>query len=257
MKIVIVSDVHGEIQKMYKNIHDYENENGEFDAIVQLGDFKAIRNSEDLRFLNTPEKYRTLGEFPGIYKRGDVSKPTYFIGGNHDNDFWHSDNPLGYELVENLFYLGRSGVKQIGETKFAFVSGNYAYNDFYSVNKRKSKKYHHYTKEDLENISGKEFDVLLLHDWPSVTQMAKYMTRTSSEETLETTVKRKFGSEEMFELIKKKQPKFVFAGHIHMYLEIDMDFRNSITRFIGLSKFNNPNSVCLFDSDKESVEIIK
>ena len=71
MKIAFVGDVHGRINHMYELVSqtvrafDYNVR-----AILQVGDFHAIRNEEDLKHFPVPEKHRVLGDFPSYFQIG-------------------------------------------------------------------------------------------------------------------------------------------------------------------------------------------
>jgi len=252
MKIAIVGDVHGKIGQMYRSILDIEESNRtEIDLILQLGDFQATRDERDLRYLSGPHKYRKLGDFPEFHEKGKVPKKTFFIGGNHENNYWHKQHPGGNQLVENLFYLGRSGIKAIGDLKMAWISGNYSPKDYSADN---PKKYHHFTEKDVQKVLKQQegVDVLLLHDWPSIRELAKDVDpdTVSNHETLSQAMNRDLGSTELYELVRRLRPKYVFAGHVHMPLDLEAKIEETDIRFIALNKLEfQDSSIYLLDTD--------
>ncbi|MEK6914512.1 MAG: hypothetical protein AABW83_02570 [Nanoarchaeota archaeon] len=180
MEIAFIGDVHGKIDLMYSLISDIRRTHDHnVDSVFQIGDFHAIRDKDDLKHFPVKEKYRTLGDFPKYFEGGRVPIKTYFIGGNHENNFWHSQHPEGHELIGGLNYLGRSGIKNIQDINLAWVSGNYSKKDFSESNSKK-RKYNHFTKEDLDIIlhqsNGEKIDVLMLHDWPAIRELEKHIS---------------------------------------------------------------------------------
>jgi len=233
MKIAIVGDIHGDLKQMYDAV-SYTGA----DFILQLGDFHAIRDEADLNRFPIPQKHRKLGDFPDFYNKGEVPIPTFFISGNHDNAYWHSEHPEGKELITNLNYLGRSGVGEFGGLKVGWVSGNYSPKGF--EGSKKPPKYNHFTKEDVKKlIALKEgVDVLLFHDWPSIQDLEKKVVEgsVSNPEVFQQTVRRNLGSHELYDVVEEIKPSYVFAGHVHMPLDLKADFDGSQTRFVALGK---------------------
>ena len=258
MKIAIVGDVHGRINEMYKHVSNIENAlNLNLGTIIQIGDFHAIRDENDLRFFPAPEKYRKLGDFPSYFQRGKVPIKTYFIGGNHDNNHWHSEHPKGHELIRDLHYLGRSGIKSFNGINIGWISGNYSEVGF-NGKKRKKVKYNHFTREDVDKLvsSGEKVDILLFHDWPSIRNLNNSIIEgsISHPDNLEFALKRNFGSQELYDVVKELKPKYVFAGHIHMPLDLEAIVDGSKIRFIALDKLrDSKNTIYTLDTNNISI----
>jgi len=251
MKIAIFGDLHGNIKQMYRAASSIERSIDEnIPLVIQLGDFQAIRDERDLRYFPVPAKHRTIGDFPFFYNQGDVPKQTFFIGGNHDNNYWHSDHPNGYELIEGLNYLGRSGVKTIGNLTFGWISGNYSPKGF--TKEKKKPRYNHFTQEDIDKILQSEgnIDILFFHDWPSIIELSKGIVSesVSDPETLEQVQYRDLGNIPLYEVVERVKPKYVFAGHMHIPLDFKTLVGGSEVRFIGVNKFERANSVYLLDT---------
>ena len=139
MKLAIMGDVHGKIKQMYDSVSYVEQAFGKnIDAVLQVGDFQAVRDEKDLARMAIPGKYKVTGDYPDYHNEGVVPKRTFFIGGNHDNDHWHREHPEGHELVEGLSYLGRSGVMDLSGTNVAWISGNYSEQSFEGIRKGKN-----------------------------------------------------------------------------------------------------------------------
>jgi len=64
MKIAIEGCCHGELDAIYKQIHQLETRNNyKVDLLLICGDFQAIRNLKDLQCMAVPDKYKQLGYF--------------------------------------------------------------------------------------------------------------------------------------------------------------------------------------------------
>ena len=244
--IPIIGDIHGKVKQMYDSVKDISD----VDTVIQIGDFQAFRNKDELRYSSIPERHRDVGEFPIFYKQGTVPVKTFFIGGNHENDHWHKEYPEGNELITNLFYLGRSGISRINGFNVGWVSGNYSPNGFDGT--KKKKKYHHFTKEDIEKILNekKDVDILLFHDWPSIRELERDIVpgSVSHPDVLEYSIKRGFGNMPLYDLTKELKPRYVFLGHMHMPLKFEINNENN-TKFIALNLFNREDSTYLLNTD--------
>lgn len=260
MKIAIVGDVHGKIKQMYESILDIETKRDiNIDTIIQIGDFQAIRNKKDLQYLAVPGKHKDIGDFPDFHKKGEVPKKTFFIGGNHENDHWLSKYHDGKEIIKNLSYLGRSGVREINGLKIGWVSGNYSSKGY--TKERKKIRYHHFTMEDTQKIldEGRNIDVLLFHDWPCIRMLNQGVIEESisHQDMLEQAIIRSLGNVELYDVLRKIKPSYIFSGHMHMPLSLEKKLDDSNVRFIGLNKFDRPYSICILDTDTFEVEYIE
>ena len=250
-KIALVGDIHGDIEQMYKDIQDAEkNSSLKIDSILQVGDFHAIRDEYDLKRFPAPARHRKMGEFSKYYREGEVPKKTFFIGGNHENNYWLSEFPEGKEIIHNLFYLGRAGVKEIENIKVGWVSGNYSPT---SYAKTKGGGYNHFKSEDMQAVINKKenIDVLLLHDWPSMKGLKDYIVNgtVSDPEAMEYSLRRGFGSNELLGLVKEVKPKYIFCGHMHLPLDLEVMFDKSKIKFVSLNRLGRKNSIALLDTD--------
>lgn len=258
MKIAFIGDVHGKIDLMYESLSEIKRSfNYDVEAIIQIGDFHAIRGKSDLKFFPVPEKHRSLGDFHYYYQKGEVPIKTYFIGGNHDNNHWHSEHPEGHELVKNLRYLGRSGVKSFDGVNIGWISGNYSEIGFNEA-KRKRVKYNHFTKKDVNKLInlGERVDILLFHEWPSIRSLESGIVYESVShfDNLKFALGRNIGSQEIYNVVKKLKPKYVFAGHAHIPLDLELIIDGSKTRFIALDKLRDfKNIIYTLDTDNMNI----
>ena len=64
MKVAVEGCAHGELQRIYETLEEYERKSGEkVDLLLCCGDFQATRNWQDLRCMAVPDKYKEIGTF--------------------------------------------------------------------------------------------------------------------------------------------------------------------------------------------------
>lgn len=250
-KIAFVGDVHGNIKRMYEEVSAAEKDlNIQIDLIFQAGDFHAIRDEKDLNKFPVPAHYRTLGDFPVYYVRGEAPKKTFFIGGNHENNYWLSEYPEGKEIIRDLFYLGRAGVLEIDTIRLGWVSGNYSPATY---EKKKEGKYNHFKSEDLQKVIAQKrhIDILLLHDWPSIKSLEGFIIKgtVSDPKVLEYSIKKELGCQALFNLVREIKPRYVFCGHMHTPLAFEAALDGTQTRFVALNRLGRVNSIAIIDTE--------
>ena len=91
----------------------------------------------------------------------------------------------------------------------------------------------------------------MFHDWPAIRELEKHISDdVQNPENLQYALNRNFGSIELYNLIRKLKPKYVFAGHVHMPLDLELTIDDLKTRFIALDKLRNyKNEIYLLDTD--------
>ena len=244
-----MGDVHGQLDRMYRDVSDIEKARGiNIDAICQLGDFQAIRNEEDLNHLRMPLRHRKTGDFPRYYQDSCVPKRTLFIGGNHENDVWISQHPEGTKLIRDLSYLGRSGTMDVGGVKVGWISGNYSPVEYSSAGR---KKYCHFTAEDIDKIWARDIDILLLHDWPSIRALQKHVVESSVSDSaaFEYAIRRDWGSSPLYELLCQVKPHYVFCGHMHVPLKLEARIGDSTVKFVSLARVGDKDAIGVLDTN--------
>ena len=175
--IALVGDVHGYHHRMVSLLCGVEKKKQlKIDQILQVGDFEAHRDEDDLSTMAAPNKYRNLGDFNQYYSgQSNYPWPVHFIGGNHEPYGWYDEYVDGGELTTNCHYIGRVGDVEISGHKVVGLSGIYHPEKFYEsrplvkdIRVEPNKNYTYYTVDDVEKaMSYKECDILLLHDWPN------------------------------------------------------------------------------------------
>lgn len=84
-------------------------------------------SSAGLQYMSCPEKFRVLGDFWRFHLYEELFPvPLLFIGGNHEPWNFLDMYPQGDELAQNIEFLGRSGIREIGGATIAGISGVYS-----------------------------------------------------------------------------------------------------------------------------------
>ena len=115
MNICVAGDVHGKIDKFYKNIRDFEVKLGiNFDVVLQVGDFGIWideKNHDGITKL-----HNRIGDFPKWHKeKKSAPVKTYFINGNNEDFNFLEAVKLSsdFEILKNLFYIPNGNVVEI------------------------------------------------------------------------------------------------------------------------------------------------
>ena len=70
MIVAQVGCLHGELDKMYSKLREWENLNGKtIDVVLCCGDFQSLRDAGDLDALKCPAKFKRLGDFAKYFAR--------------------------------------------------------------------------------------------------------------------------------------------------------------------------------------------
>lgn len=219
-----VGDVHGYIYTMLGLLQSWEQKHKQPLAfILQVGDFEAHRDSEDLLTMDAPTKYKTLGDFKDFYTRkAKFPYPLWFIGGNHESYGFLDLFPQGKEIAHNFNYLGRVNLIKIAGLRIVGVSGIYK-PELFESGKRPSvseieyssnKNYIGFNETEIDRaINYGNADILMLHDWATgiiSTEALELFQQRYSNARYE-----QVGNEYARLLIEALQPKLVLFGHMH------------------------------------------
>jgi hypothetical protein len=156
----IVGDVHGHHHRMVSMVESISNKkNVSIQFVLQVGDFEAHRDENDLSSMDAPQKYRKLGDFRDYYSgQCQFPWPLYFIGGNHEPYGWYEEHINGFELTPACHYLGRVNCQEIYGIKVVGISGIYREPKFISQRPNMSqcgyvsnKEYTYYNEKDIES----------------------------------------------------------------------------------------------------------
>jgi predicted phosphodiesterase len=102
--IAFIGDVHRAFDRLMRALEELPTD---IETIVQVGDL-GLRPS-DLALPNS-----------GILR---LTRPMYFIGGNHDHEPWFRDLRVPTELATNLTYVPRGAVLRLDARRVAFLGG--------------------------------------------------------------------------------------------------------------------------------------
>ena len=231
LNIIITGCIHGCMDKMYKDIQDYEKEKKKkIDLVLCTGDFECMRNENDLKFLSCPEKYRHMGDFHKYYN-SKIKAPylTIFIGGNHEASNYLEQNYYGGYVAENIYYLGRAGVINVKGIRIGGISGIFNKFDYFKGHFEKKeneikgdkKSIFHLREFELAKISHikNKIDIFMTHDWPTNLINEKDYSKVFKlkphfkEEIIEGTLG-SFPGEFILKLLK---PYYYICGHMHFF----------------------------------------
>ncbi|WP_219471151.1 metallophosphoesterase family protein [Nonomuraea rhizosphaerae] len=208
MKFAIVGDIHANFAKADALVRRHA---GGVEAIFSVGDAEPNRSEEESLGVAGPAKYRKVGDFPEFAAGWrSMSAPVYFIGGNHEP--WPALDAQGAgEWAPGFHFLGRSGVREVGGLRVAFLSGihsrHFSEPDVPpAITPERLKEYGYFTRPQVEELlrqaRGKSVDLLLTHEWPSG---LSYLHRGDTP----------VGRERVRELTDRLRPQVHACGHMH------------------------------------------
>lgn len=108
-KVLICGDVEGHFKFLFSKVEAIDKKNGPFDFLLCVGNFFGEDNSE-------LESYKSCEK--------TIPVPTYIIGPNRESDLKYYTDGDGYEICQNLTYLGKRGLYAASSgLKIAYLSG--------------------------------------------------------------------------------------------------------------------------------------
>ncbi|XP_066588758.1 CWF19-like protein 1 isoform X2 [Prorops nasuta] len=108
-KVLIAGDVEGHFKFLFSKVENINKKNGPFDFLLCVGNFFGVNNVE-------LEPYKN-----GIKS---IPVPTYIIGPNKKSDIVYYPDDNGFEICQNLTYLGKHGLYCASSgLKIAYISG--------------------------------------------------------------------------------------------------------------------------------------
>ena len=231
INIIVTGCIHGCMDKMFKDIQDFEKEKKKkIDLVLCTGDFECMRNENDLKFLSCPEKYREMGDFPKYYN--SKMKSPYliiFIGGNHEASNYLEQNYYGGYVAEKIYYLGRAGVINVKGLRIGGISGIFNKFDYYKGHFEKDendikgdkKSIFHLREFEIAKISHikNKIDIFMTHDWPTNLINEKdynqvFKIKPHFKEQIQEGSLGSFPGEFILNSLK---PHFFICGHMHYF----------------------------------------
>lgn len=164
--IAVQGCCHGELDKIYDQIHDHESATGQkIDFLLCCGDFQSIRNKEDMQSMAVPDKYKTYGDFVKYY-RGEKRVPvlTLFIGGNHEASNLLAQEYYGGYVSNGIYYLGHSSVVTVCGVRIGSLSGIYKGRDY--TRPYPTVPYDHQSMRDAYHV--RSFELEKLHRYSAI-----------------------------------------------------------------------------------------
>eukprot|EP00455_Lapot_gusevi_P029210 TRINITY_DN3127_c0_g1_i6.p1 TRINITY_DN3127_c0_g1~~TRINITY_DN3127_c0_g1_i6.p1 ORF type:complete len:673 (+),score=142.97 TRINITY_DN3127_c0_g1_i6:57-2075(+) len=230
-KILCCGDVRGELQQLLARVNAINKNHGPFDLLFCVGNFFGNKESEFEAFLNGEE------EFP---------IPTYFIVSDDEQTSLIDALPDGGILGKNIFYLGRSGVRDIQGLKVGFLSGVHDADLYRSTEARPAQYQKHYTEADANVLLklGREqydagIDLLLTSEWPR--NFSNTLTTPPPRDLGDVRI---LGSPVVSEIALRLAPRYHFAAHQDFYYSLPpyanfLPRQLHVTRFYGLASLTN------------------
>jgi lariat debranching enzyme len=251
MRIAVEGCMHGDLDNVYATLlHLQEVENTKIDLLICCGDFQSVRNENDLKSLNVPQKFRSMNTFWKYYSGEKVAPfPTIFIGGNHEASNYLWELYYGGWAAPNIYFLGFAGVIKFGNIRIGGLSGIYKARDYhlghferepYDANEIRS--VYHVREFDVHKLMQVEepLDIFLSHDWPiGVTDHGNWKALVRQKPHFEQEVQDKtLGSKAAAELLEKLRPPYWFSAHLHCKFAalVQHDHGGPVTKFLALDK---------------------
>jgi lariat debranching enzyme len=222
-----------------------------------------MAKEEDFRSFHAPSYYRFLSNFR-FYSSGEkeVPKETIFIGGNHECWEHLAKYPEGGNLIDKVYYMGRSGIIERFGLRIGGISGVYSPKNFMVPHSQKSpfqKNSTYFNNEDIEKMkkSG-NLDILLLHDWPQGITMRGDLSSICPRRRFDPPEKaHELGNPYFTELIKEISPEYTFCGHMHFYFRAKFPTKQGPKHVIclGIIGEDERNMFVLGVKDKKITEV--
>ncbi|CDJ38968.1 serine/threonine protein phosphatase, putative [Eimeria tenella] len=258
MKVAINGCCHGELDALYEMLQQLEEkENIKVDLLICCGDFQSLRSEADLQYFHAPPKYKKLKDFH-LYFRGLKRAPrlTLLVGGNHEAPNVLRQLYYGGWLAPNIFFLGYSGVVNVGGIRIAGLSGIYDKRHYHlghfekpPYNESTSRSAYHVREFELLKLHCIEghVDIMLSHDWPEgIYEYGDKQSLLKRKPLFKNDINNKcLGSPPSMALLKSMKPSFWFSGHLHVFFPaIYFHDKNLQTNFLALDKVL-PGRSCL------------
>lgn len=229
-KVLIAGDIDGSFDNLLSKIESFAEKQQKFDFCLCVG--KTLSLSFDPTQLQKENRKILL--------------PIYFIDTSDLAPVLHTLYPDGHEIIPNLFFLGKAGIKRIQDISVAYLSGTRKEWKKEFENMTETYNSGQYTPADLENILNKreaEFkqgvDILLTSEWPEGFD-------SNLQEKISGQIANK--SQDITRLVANLKPRYHFVGLENNFYKrppYTNEDQPYITRLIGMGKIpkgNNPTT---------------
>ncbi|EGW30435.1 uncharacterized protein SPAPADRAFT_143265 [Spathaspora passalidarum NRRL Y-27907] len=262
VRIAIQGCAHGELEQIYAKIDP------KTDLLLILGDFQALRSTQDYQALNVPAKYRALGDFHSYYS-GALTAPclTIFIGGNHENSAYLQELKYGGWVAPRMYYLGEFGSVWYRGIQIAGWSGIFNRSTFLRNNMYVEKP--PYRRDELVSVyhqkltafiklymMNHDLDVVMSHDWPvGIEDYGDKRKLLALKPFFKKDIENKeLGSPLNKFLLHHLRPRYWFSAHLHVLFEASVSYKGEVNSK-EQSKSSNNDEIALNMDDETEKEI--
>eukprot|EP01006_Ploeotia_vitrea_P018101 TRINITY_DN49367_c0_g1_i1.p1 TRINITY_DN49367_c0_g1~~TRINITY_DN49367_c0_g1_i1.p1 ORF type:complete len:318 (-),score=40.04 TRINITY_DN49367_c0_g1_i1:234-1187(-) len=274
--IASVGDVHGRFNAFISLLQQWEQQHHKkIDMVIQVGDIEPHRDAEDLKTMACPAKKRQLGDFHEVYSGAvKIPWPTLFIGGNHECYGHLEEDPNGFELCPNLYYMGRYSLVHINHADYpplavGGLSGIYRVEQYnrerppiHLLPYKSNRDWIGFTCGDVaclksvaeDECEGGKLDILVTHDWPSGVCNDRAVLGPKADSN------RPIGNDAARELLDTLRPTLMLCGHMHTPFRTVVAHPNveTATQVCCLGKVPMQSSIAVFElnqADKTFTEL--
>ena len=239
MIICAAGDIHGAMDRLYRNVLDFEASLGvRFDYVLHVGDFGIWPDPS--RIDKATRHHEGAGDFPvWLSENRRAPRPTLFIKGNHEDFVW-LDARQDTEVLPNLGYLRNGYTADIqdegaGSIRVGGIGGCYGPSDYQCRSTRlQGYAKRHYTLDEIERLARSGgVDILLTHDAPAGVRFERHRRGTGY-------VSEAAGLDV---LLTKVRPRVCFFGHHHNRVDAEV----AGVCCIGLNKVAMPGNLVAID----------
>ncbi|MCE9666802.1 metallophosphoesterase [Myxococcus stipitatus] len=242
--VAALGDIHGRFHRVEAWLDALEQaRRRRVSLVLAVGDVEAFRRADDHR--RKAAKRAMPAEF-AEYADGvrRVKRPLYFIGGNNEDFDALHDLQDGGELAPGVTYLGRSGLRELGGLRIAFLSGIHAPRFIDQPLKRPAtqdtlKQAGYFRAAEVERVmSARDVDVMLVHEWPrGIVQRARELNPAPPRPLPSYWI----GNPVTRRLVDTVQPKWLLCGHSHKAFAVVLDEPGRVpTRIACLDQATRP-----------------
>lgn len=235
LNIAIFGDLHGSDDVVFRELPKWEEENKKrIDAVAFVGDLDSIVRKYESR--REAEFDSLVADYH--YGKKKAKYPIFFIAGNEDSWAVLRDFKEGGFIAENVYFLGRAGIKDFKGIRIGGLSGSYLEREYYKpLPDQLDLWWAYYRHNEVEWLKKQEIDLLLLHPWIEPYTDIPYKIEVQG--TGETT-KRQTRCNHLYEIVEATHPKIVFMGHKH---ECYIEATTGVTKIFGLKRVKNDFSI--------------
>jgi lariat debranching enzyme len=246
-----VGDIHGRFHRVQQWISQLEEaRRREVDVVFAVGDVEAFESADDHR--RKAAKRSMPAEFAEFVAGGaKMQRPLYFIGGNNEDFGALHGIPEGGELVQNVHYLGRAGVREIQGLQVAYLSGIYAPKHFDTPlleprTQQTAKQAGYFRLPEIDRFHGATAThLMLVHEWPK--GLLRRPPPGATRKPLRAYRFPWIGNIVTRQLVEVIKPAWLMCGHSHVPLSTTLSHPDgSVSRVACLDQAARPEAAILW-----------